>query len=76
MRHPKVVQGLALANVILCGILAEPWWLGVAWGTVALLLLDAAIGRRDQAEQAYFCFVGCTDDPVGRRLPRRPAGPL
>lgn len=52
MRHPKVVQGLALANVILCGILAEPWWLGVAWGTVALLLLGAAIGRRDQAQQA------------------------
>lgn len=42
MRHPNAGRVLALANVILCGLLAQIWWLGVAWGAIVLLLLVVA----------------------------------
>jgi methyl-accepting chemotaxis protein len=41
MRHPNAAWVLALANVILCGLLATSWWWGVAWGVLVLLLLAA-----------------------------------
>lgn len=47
MRHPKAGRVLALANVILCGALAELWWLGATWGVVALVLLAMVSGRRE-----------------------------
>ncbi len=48
MRHSNAGWALALANIILCGILAETWWLGVAWG--ALVLLTMFSGRREIPE--------------------------
>ena len=50
MRHPNAGRVLALANLILCGFLAETWWLGAAWGTLALGLLAVISGRRETAE--------------------------
>ena len=48
MRHPNAGRVLALANVFLCGALAEPWWLGVSWGVLALVLLRLVSGRRER----------------------------
>lgn len=48
MRHPNAGRVLALANVILCGTLAEPWWLGVSWGVLALVLLRLVSGRHER----------------------------
>ncbi|CDZ93267.1 methyl-accepting chemotaxis protein [Pseudomonas saudiphocaensis] len=50
MRHPNAGRVLALANVILCGFLAETWWLGAAWGAVVLVLLAVTGGRGEQVE--------------------------
>jgi methyl-accepting chemotaxis protein len=44
MRHPNAARVLALANVILCGLLAASWWWGVAWGVLVLLLLVVVQG--------------------------------
>jgi methyl-accepting chemotaxis protein len=46
MRHPYAGQMLALTNVILGGLLAHTWWLGVAWGVLAWLLFALAVGKR------------------------------
>src|SRR5690606_3655721 len=45
MRHPNAGRVLALANIVLCGVLAEAWWLGVGWGLLVLLMLTVINGR-------------------------------
>lgn len=51
MRHPNAGRVLVLANVILCGLLAQTWWLGVAWGALVLVSLAVAKGSHDTAKQ-------------------------
>ncbi|MGE8294471.1 MAG: methyl-accepting chemotaxis protein [Pseudomonas sp.] len=52
MRHANAARALALANLVICAILAESTWLGLGWGAlglVATLLLCRQPPSREQA---------------------------
>jgi methyl-accepting chemotaxis protein len=52
MRHANAARALALANLVICAILAESTWLGLGWGALGLaatLLLSRRPPRREQS---------------------------
>ena len=72
MRHPKALQGVALANAVFCGVLADPWWIGALWGIAAWVLLSAVVRPQKGASDSRPTIVQPTDvhsDPDGQLQP-------
>ena len=52
MRHATAARALALANLVICAILAESTWIGLGWGALGLVLTLLISRRRPRTAQS------------------------